>query len=139
VAVERLTSEKSVEIRSRQDAVAMIFLISDKQRVSIELHVADKYPLVVLFTPPELDSRVKNFDPPQVFPVASSVAITKLSLPSPVAEYRIPLAMIRRYVFGCDTLSHCANCTKRATHSDANKQPIHGIQFTPKRQAMGGL
>ena len=45
----------------------MIFLISAKQRVSIELHVADKYPLVVLFTPPELDSRVKNFDPPQVF------------------------------------------------------------------------
>jgi len=38
-----------------------------------------------------------------------------------------------------DTFSHCGNCTTHATHKDANKQPIHGIQFTPKRQAIGKL
>ena len=40
--------------RIQVNEVATIFLISDEQRIPSELQVANKQPLIVLFTPPEL-------------------------------------------------------------------------------------
>jgi len=54
-------------LRIQVNGVATIFLISDEQRVPSELQVANKQPLVVLFTPPELDSGVKHLHLPQRF------------------------------------------------------------------------
>ena len=51
--------------RIQVNGVATIFFISDEQRGPGELQVADKQPLVVLFTLPELDSSVKNLHLPQ--------------------------------------------------------------------------
>jgi len=53
--------------RIQVNGVATIFLISDEQRVPSGLQVANKQPLVVLFTLPELDSGVKHLHPPQHF------------------------------------------------------------------------
>lgn len=54
-------------LRIEVNGVATIFLVSDEQRVPSELQVANKQPLVVLFTPPELDSGVKHLHLPQRF------------------------------------------------------------------------
>lgn len=52
--------------RIQVNGVATIFFISDEQRGPSELQVANKQPpLVVLFTPPELDSGVKHLHLPQ--------------------------------------------------------------------------
>jgi hypothetical protein len=51
--------------RIQVNRVATIFFISDEQRGPRELQVANKQPLVILFTPPELDSGVKHLHLPQ--------------------------------------------------------------------------
>jgi hypothetical protein len=51
--------------RIQANGVATIFFISGEQRVPSGLQVANKQPLVVLFTAPELDSGVKHLHPPQ--------------------------------------------------------------------------
>lgn len=51
--------------RIQENGVATIFFISDEQRGPSELQVANKQPLIVLFTPPELDSGVKHLHLPQ--------------------------------------------------------------------------